>query len=169
MPAIYWVMQTVAKAAADGAMKRSEASLTRETETHKLRLKKQEILFGKELDAVLEFIKIRHDLKPKVDDPTMDGYEAGRDFAMRLGQVERVLDDFMAKHSGPISDKARAHLKKALDLTRYNKFRITNGEPDKVAEEAAEDLLMELLPTIERQFLEDIRVQSGLPVPAAAP
>ncbi len=99
-----------------------KSQLSNEAERLKLSLKRQELIFSREIEAADALIKLHRDLYPKHTRPDMEWTDACEDIALRLGQVESSLDTFLAHHSAVIGDDVRAKVETALAEAGSEKF-----------------------------------------------
>lgn len=117
--------------------------LSKETETHKLTLKRQELLFARELEAADAFMAVWRKLWPQYSRPEMDWHDACQDVALRLGTIEAMLEDYLERHSVAISAAVREGIEHARSEAASEKF--LEDEPDcdppKAAIDAAEQVL----------------------------
>ena len=95
------------KAALGQETERLKGELAKETETHKLKLKRQEILFEKELDAAADFSALYRQIEPRFRHPDMDWDEALEDVVKSFTNTEARLRQFIAKHAPVLSQANR--------------------------------------------------------------
>jgi Flp pilus assembly protein CpaB len=93
----------VAKFFADRSIERHKAELAQETETHKLSLRKKELLFGKQIDAASEFITLHQQLRPQYSHPDKDWDEACSEVVDEFSKVENKLNAYLAKYGAVLS------------------------------------------------------------------
>ncbi|GEM_PF-3351143 len=125
------------------ALETHRAELAKETEAHKLTLKRQELMFARELEAADAFMGLWRKVWPQFSRPDMDWHEACADVAERLGTVERLLEDYLEQHSVAISVSAREVVEQAQSEAASEKFfdNSPGNEPPKSALTAAENVL----------------------------
>jgi hypothetical protein len=82
----YIADRTIERRKAELAMEveRVKGELTKDTETHKLKLRKTELLFAKQLDAAEAFFILRDKIYPKYSFPDKDWHSVR----------EEIIDDF---------------------------------------------------------------------------
>jgi hypothetical protein len=130
--------------------------LAKETETHKLNLKKREILFQKEIEAASAFIALRETIEPKLD-PDMDWVETMIGVAKDFANIEGKLRDYTAKYGAALSRENRIEIDVCMMLAAKHKFAYLEDEAaiDKAAV-TAHDVLTSLHKT-EQRFLTELR------------
>jgi Tfp pilus assembly protein FimV len=95
---------------------RLKAELAIETETHRLKLKKMEILTNKEIEAAGEFISLHRNIRPSYSYPDMDWAEALEEVATEFGKIERLLGDLLVSYGAVIETTARQDLVECTTL-----------------------------------------------------
>jgi hypothetical protein len=125
------------------ALETHKAHLSKESENHKLSLKRQELLFQRELDAADAFMAVWRVINPKHNRPEMDSYDACVDVAQELETIEKVLDEYLVRHSVAISENARNMIERAVSEAATEKFFVSDidREPPAEAIKAAEHIL----------------------------
>lgn len=139
-----WLQENKGKL--DEALETHRAALARETETHKLTLKRQELLFARELEAADAFMAVWRKIWPQYSRPDMDWHEACEDVALRLDNVEHLLEDYLEQHSVAVSSNIRELIEHARSEAASEKFFVDGPErdPPKSAVTAAEHVLNDL-------------------------
>jgi hypothetical protein len=137
---------------------RLKGELVKDTETHKLKLKKQELLFAKELEAATEFFDLHRQIESKYRHPDMEWDEALTDVVEDFGSTEDRLQKFIAKYGPVLSDANRKGLELCMSMASNDRFTAAGvGHGDmKTAKESAEELL-ETLKQIEDLFVKELR------------
>lgn len=136
-----WLQENQAKLSQ--ALETHRAELAKETEVHKLSLKRQELLFARELEAADAFMAMWRKVWPQYSRPDMEWHEACEDVADRLGSVEELFEDYLEKHSVAISADVRNQISGAQSVAASEKF-FENGpdfDPPPEAVQAAEKVL----------------------------
>jgi hypothetical protein len=157
----------VAKTFADRSIEKHKASLEQETErlkselgkdleTHKWKLKRNEIIFAKQLAAAEDFFELHRKLRPTYSHPDMDWHEARHSVLDNFGRSERHLEEFIAKHGPVLSDETRTIVQKCRDFASNEKFANVQGGYDARAEDVA-DQFLNTLEKAEHQFVKEIR------------
>lgn len=128
----------------DKLLETRKSELSNEAERLKLSLKRQELIFNREIEAADALMKLHRDIYPKHSRPDMEWTDACEDIALRLGQVEGSLDDFLANHSAVIGDDVRAKVETALAQAGSEKFfaASTPGEATDDAIKVGEKVLV---------------------------
>lgn len=117
----------------------AKAELSKDLEKHKTRLKREELLFEREIELTKAFVGLRHSLQPSYR-PGMDWNEAAEDFASDLGAVETKLNVFRLTHyhlmPKPIQKKFDALTTKAMEEKWSEESYVT-----KEAKQAGKDIM----------------------------
>ena len=138
-------------------LERLKKELGFETEAYKLRLKKQELIFSRELEAASEFMTLRRWIEPKFEEPDKDWSDVQREVLTNFGKYEPKIETFLTKH-GPIIDAETVkRLELALHNASFRKFAYQpGGLPDEVLQHAA-DQFLDLLVEVEKDLLNKVR------------
>ena len=139
-------------------VERLKGELAKEVETHKLKLRKQEILFAKEIEAASNFIALHHAIQPTYSHPDKDWDEALEEVVHDFSSTEDRLRKF-EKNFGPVLKKpVREALHRCISTASNYKFadHPENSGDMNDAKKAAEELL-ESLGKIEALIVDDIR------------
>jgi hypothetical protein len=134
-------------------------SLVLESESHKVKLKKSEVFFAKELEATSAFISLYRSILPRHHMPNMDWHDACDAIAEKFDKIEIALDDFLATHGAAIQDDVVAILVGCLGIAGDHKFEIDGPEVPASANKAAGQLYEELK-AAERKMLKHVRDQA---------
>ena len=94
---------------------------SRKLETHKLNLKREELLFEREIAAAGDFVELRDNILPRYL-PDMDDSCIPLEVAEKLSQVELKLRQFKLKHYPIVSDVVRQKLGNCITIAEVNKF-----------------------------------------------
>lgn len=136
-----WLQDNQGKLAT--ALETHRAILAKETETHKLTLKREELMFNRELEAADAFMGVWRKVWPQYSHPDMDWHDACCDVADRLSAIESLLEDYLERHSVAISSEVREVIEQARSEAGSEKFfdNAPGNEPPKSAMTAAEKVL----------------------------
>lgn len=137
-------------------LERLKGELAMEGESHKLKLRKAELLFDRQVQAASAFIPISHKLRPEYRFADMDWHDASVEVAQRSGEVERELTQFELSHGAALSPKARGLLSSSITSATHNKFEGDAMEPSDQATKAGSDLLEKII-ALEEQLIADLR------------
>jgi hypothetical protein len=110
------------KATLNEELEKLKNDLSKEAETHKLSLKKQELIFNKELEAASEFMRFHRKIRPTYSHPDMDWDDACEDVVQRLGSIETDLENFIIMHGSVITQIARDMLNECITTASHYKF-----------------------------------------------
>jgi hypothetical protein len=157
----------LAKFLADRSIERHKATLVQETErlkaelgkdaeTHKWKLKKNELLFEKEYAAAIAFFELRRKYEPSRKHPDMDWSEVQEYVIESFTDAEIRIAKFIAEHGPVLSTDSRKLLDECQSLASSHQFASHGYDDHKEAEQAA-DKFLELLREIEGKFTSEIR------------
>src|SRR5579862_3214343 len=117
---------------------RLKAELGKDAETHRWKLRKNEILFQKEFEAASDFFELHRQLEPSYRHPDMDWYEAAKDIVESFSDSEEKLIKFVAKYGPVLSANNRLAVDECERLASHHKFAQVSGGIKKEDEDAAE-------------------------------
>ncbi len=135
------------KAALNAELERLKNELAKESELHKLKLRKAEILFDRELEAVAEFGTLYRQIMPRYSHPDMGWDDACDDVASRFTTIEEQLENYLTKHAPVLTEALREKLHHCKTTASHNKFTEYEMPQDQAAatiKAAAGELLEEL-------------------------
>lgn len=137
---------------------RLKSLLNHDADSFRLQLKKRELLFDKELDAVSIFMKLRRQILPSYSHPEMDWSDACAEAVGSFKVHADHLDIFMAEHGAVLPSAIRIGLEKCYSLARTNQFNIGQMERDPSPEAlSAADEFLTTLGQIEEKLISEIR------------
>lgn len=142
----------------DTALESHKAKLSKETETHRLTLKRQELIYEREVEAAGAFMRLWRAIWPSYRMPGMDWRDACCDAAGELGRYEQVLEDFLEQHSIAISAPVRQKIDAARLEAATEKFFVgseTADPPESAV--AAAGRMLDLLREAQEQVFEDLK------------
>lgn len=151
-----WLQENKGKL--DQALETHRSELAKETETYRLTLKRQELIYQRELEAGDAFMKVWRVIYPQYRFPNMDWHDACEDVAGVLGKVETVLENYLESHTVAISPTVRELIESARSEAASEKF-VDQGPdttPPRSAVDAAEKVL-DALRDARDQILTDLR------------
>lgn len=141
----------------DRQLESHKAELAKATETHKLTLRRQELLFQREIEAADAFMIMRSSIWPQYEHADMDWHDACIRVAEKLADVERALDEFLARHTAVIGKPVRDKVEHARTVAAHEKFFVTDHpQPPDSAIKAAESVLG-AIQEAEEQIYADLR------------
>lgn len=132
-------------------------------ETHKLNLKRVELLFNRKVSAATDFLLLVENILPSYR-PGMDSYDAAELVALSLESAEADLRNFNLKHGVVITSEARDLLQDTISQVDEGKFDIilqelSENSPDVEPPQEAIDvagLLIKNISIIEKLLIEDV-------------
>lgn len=138
---------------------RLKGELAQEAETHKLALKKQELIFNKEVEAASAFIKMHREIMPKYSHPDMDWDDACEQVASEFGKTEGKLEQFIVEHGAIVIPDAREMLSELKTLSSHHKFHGYDDENEIITPDAKKKAgeLIEKLVLIEEKLIKSVR------------
>ena len=110
------------KATLNAELERLKNELAKESDLHRLKLRKAEILFDRELDAVAEFSTLYSKILPTYSHPDMDWDDACNDVASRFSTIENQLENYLTKHAPVLTEALREKLRSCTIKASHNKF-----------------------------------------------
>ncbi|MER9524155.1 hypothetical protein NKI96_11275 [Mesorhizobium sp. M0292] len=110
------------KGALNTELERLKNELAKESDLHKLKLRKAEILFDRELVAVVDFGKLYRQIAPSYSHPDMDWDDACTDVANRFSTIEKQLDNYLTNHAPVLTEELREKLGRCATIASHNKF-----------------------------------------------
>jgi hypothetical protein len=119
--------------------------LLMQSETHKLRLRKSEILFQKELDAVSAFSTLYRGLQPTYQYPDMDADDYSDHIAIKFESTEASLMSYPAEYDIVLEDAVIQLIERCINLCGIYKYEATMGNASHSAREAAKELVASML------------------------
>jgi hypothetical protein len=116
-PVAWWVAKWAADHSSKPWLQKHKAELDRDLESHKavltseadrqrLLLKRQELMFDREVTAAEAYTKLYYKLYPKAGIPDPEWLDAQTYIAERFGTIEATLDKFLSDHSIAIGEAA---------------------------------------------------------------
>jgi hypothetical protein len=152
------------RAALNIELERVKNELAKETEGHRLKLKKAEILFARELDATSEFSALYRKIRPDYSRPDMEWDDACTIVAGRFPSIEQDIEAYLTKHGPVLTETVRTDLKKCVTYASHNKFgayEMPEEQADAAAGTAAGKLL-NLLESVEVQLFKLVRNEARI-------
>ena len=140
-------------------VERLKAELGQAAETHKLRLKKQELLFDREVAAAKAFIQLKRRLLPKRSHDDYDIYDAAEELGQSLHSVTSALRGFLDEYGAVLPKTIRDGITSASLRSEDGSFYSADfGEEQlfQIARRAADELIVNLA-DIEADILRLIR------------
>jgi type I site-specific restriction-modification system R (restriction) subunit len=137
-------------------LERLKGELTRETETYRLKLKKQELFFTKEVEAVSAFVELYHTVKPPILMSHMEFEDAREEVAGKMFAVENELRQFRVRHGMALSAGVRDDLDFLIAKVGHAKFDERDGGSHHSRDVAAGEVL-DTLQSIEQRLFAEIR------------
>ncbi len=136
------------KATLNEELERLKNELAKESEFHKLKLRKAEILFDRELEAVAEFSTLYRQIMPRYSHPDMDWDDACDNVAARFSTIEEQLENYLTKHAPVLTEALREKLRQCKTTASHNKFteyEMPEDQATATSKAAAGRLLEELV------------------------
>lgn len=145
------------KAALSQELERLKAALTQEGDKLRLSLKKQELIFSKDLEAATAFLTIVDDIYPKYSNPDQEWDDACSEAADKFEANGERLEKFLLSHGPIIPKHLRIRIETCKGLAMSHKFDSSNeGEYKRSTLEAAGEFLESLI-RIKDDLLDETR------------
>lgn len=138
-----------------------KSKLDLEIEAHKVRLKKSEVFFLKELDAASELSAFHHSILPDYRYPEMTFHDACEELATDFNDLEKWVGDYIAKNGAVLPDKIMSHLHECSSIAGTSKFLIRNSDDVSIEAIKAAEKFWEELNNATREFIEHVRSQTS--------
>jgi hypothetical protein len=148
------------KRTTDAEIERLRNEMGKNLESHKVRLKKSEVFFLRELDAASAFTALFRSIHPTYSHPTMDWSDACDAIAQDFGRIEARLDEFMAKHGAMLDDDERSMLIDSIADAGSGKFEVDGGSVSAEAHKKADEVY-ETLKALEARLMKRLRAQAA--------
>jgi hypothetical protein len=149
----------VAKHSGDLEALRSE--LVRSTESYKIKLKKSELIFQKEIEAASELVFAIREFLPTFRHPDMDWGDACDEIALDFEKIEKRLNVFLARNGVVIPDLVKDKIGKCIGIAGEGKFQINGMEVSTEGNRMASELYDELW-AAEKAILVHVRSQTSI-------
>lgn len=143
---------------ADAEVERVKGELSREIESYKVKLKKSESLFEREIAAAQSFARWFGDTDPRKDHPHMEWEDAMDAWVERSGPVKDQLHDYLILNGPALLQGEREQLESAISVATDLWLE---SYPAEQARKIAADLRSSLL-GFREALLERVRTQSSL-------
>jgi len=128
------------KAELNAENERLKGELSREMETHRIRLRKSETFFHLELEAASKFVALRRKMMPRHHAPEMDWHDACDAIALQFEALEAQFSDFIATYGAVLSDGVVDLLSDCIGIAGRNKFHASPKYVSTDANNAASEL-----------------------------
>ena len=146
-----------AKFSAD--LERIKSEFLLETETHKVRLKKSELLFQMEVSATSAFVGICRNIRPLHEWPDMESSDAYDMVASKFSKIETILADFLGQHGAVLDTPEIEGISICIGIAGQHKFDTCDSpEISTEANRSAEKMLYELS-RVEQALINNLRNQ----------
>jgi hypothetical protein len=139
-------------------MEEFKKKLTFETESHKVRLKKSELLFAKEFDAASSLVSLIKDITPTYSHPQMDWHQACDEIAHSFGKIEGLLRNYIRTNGAVLTAEIKKLIAECEGIAGENNFDVVDGDVPESANTAA-DALYKKLELAEAMILAQVRNQ----------
>ncbi|MCC0035740.1 MAG: hypothetical protein H6887_10815 [Hoeflea sp.] len=145
------------KAELNQELERLRGQLILDAETHRVRLRKSELVFEKEFEAVSKLVSFRRKQMPRHLYPDMDWYEACNIIAENFSAIEDGLRSFIADYGAVLSDTVVDLLSDCIGIAGQNKFEAIDSEQVSTAANKAANDLYDKLTEAEATMLVEFR------------
>ncbi|MCP3444082.1 hypothetical protein [Bradyrhizobium sp. CCGUVB14] len=145
------------KAALGQETERLKGELAKETETHKLALKKREMLYQKELEAASAFIALHRFIEPKYAYPDMDWDDAMDNVVDDFTDTSVRLRKYISTYGAALSPENRVQIDACYMLAENHQYAKHEGSQQTDDAKKKADEFLKQLKEIEARFLAEIR------------
>ncbi|MAZ86049.1 MAG: hypothetical protein CL693_00175 [Cellvibrionaceae bacterium] len=135
-----------------------KAKLDLDVESHKVKLKKSEFLFGKEFEAASSIVQFRQEILPEHYTPELDWFNVEIDLANDLDKIEKWLKSFLGSFGAILSDEVKDKIETAIYQAGSNKFFEKPKAPDSAIEAASN--VYEIIKECEKILINGVQKQS---------
>ena len=136
-------------------------NLTLETESHKVRLKKSELIFAKEFDAASSLVSLIKEITPTYSHPQMDWHDACDQMAQSFGKMEGYFRNYIRTNGAVLSAEVKKLIAECEGIAGENNFDVVDGDVPESANTAA-GVLYKKLKSAETMMLAQIRTQVAI-------
>lgn len=136
------------------------AKLTRETEEEKIKFKKSELLFSKQLEAASEIVAYRQELKPIAERPSESDDEFFERMSFRVGGIAHWSHEYLSKYGAVLPDNVQHILIEVKAIAGESRFYHGNAVTGKEAINGTKQCY-DLIQKVETELLSLVRVQAG--------
>lgn len=117
-----------------------KSNLTKETESHKLKLKKSELIFSKEFEATSALVSLVKDINPSHFQPNMEWYDACDAIAGSFGKIEKNLRNYIMVHGAVLPAAVMDLIAECEGIAGINNHDVHDGDVPESANTAASSL-----------------------------
>lgn len=158
-----WAERIAEKLRSENAkdLERVRSDFFRELESYRTKLRKSELIFEKEVDAVSAFVAMFYDIHPEHASPDMDFSEACDEIAMSFGSIEKKLKQYLIRYGAILIDDQRDLLKKSISTATAGKFELANSEEISTKGNELATNLFDLLLKLEIKLITGMRNQAS--------
>ena len=135
--------------------------LRRDTESHKIRLRKSELIFEKEFEAASALVALIQSYMPTFQQPGMDSSEAFIEIAPNLDKIEKDLGAFLAKYGAVLPDSVKNGISGSIGIAGEGKFEVEEPDIPPNAVQVVEQLF-ERLWEVQNEMLDHVRSQTSV-------
>jgi uncharacterized membrane protein YgaE (UPF0421/DUF939 family) len=147
------------KAELNTQLERVKSELTRESEVYRLKLRKAEILFDRELQAVSDFGVLYRRIRPEYSRPDMEWEDACDAVAERFSTIEDQLEEYVTTYGAVLTEELREILRRCTTYASHNKFGAYEMPEDQASYQArkAAGQLLDELANVEKALFELVK------------
>ena len=135
--------------------------LSNESEQHKTKLKKSELIFSKEFEAASALVALNSDVLPIRNDSEMDWYDACDEIVRNFKKSEIILNQYLKHHGAILPAGVKQLIRICFNIESNYKYQNTGNDISHQANEAA-DMFYEQLNKAEYEMISHIQTQSSV-------
>ncbi len=109
-------------------VERAKGEIQQEIESYKTKLQKSQFLFQKEFEAASQFISLYHRLIPSSQHPLDSPDERVKDFAPKLGDVEKELEQYRRIHGAALQQEVLKRLAETIEKAGSGKHTADDSQ-----------------------------------------
>ena len=136
--------------------------LHRDIESYKIKLKKSEVIFDKEIEAASNLVALIRGFLPTNRYPNMDWHEACDEIAHNFERIESSLNDFLSRYGAVLPDEVMADIISCIGIAGDEKFEVMSCPEVSPPSNKVADDLFKRLSEAESSMLAHVKSQASL-------
>lgn len=134
----YWIVKTLVKSGVESAIAHG---FNRKLEAEKVSLKKSEVYFERQLEALSQLQTFSRKIVPRRRDPHMVWSEACEEIAEDFAKHEGRLIDFLCRYEAVLPPEVAADVEAAISVASDGQFQFVWNGPQLAAPEPTYDAI----------------------------
>lgn len=136
--------------------------LHRDIESYKIKLKKSEVIFDKEIESASNLVALIRGFLPTNRYPNMDWHEACDEIAHNFERIESSLNDFLSRYGAVLPDEVMADIISCIGIAGEEKFEVMSCPEVSPRSNKVADDLFKRLSEAESSMLAHVKSQASL-------